>query len=95
MLTDRWLLVVRTLAATISSGLQVFIVVHILNLGGSQMGTILSSLGVLLLLLLPGGFVAALLIVGFQKLKGTPPPPQEVDTRCKGDCNGSCYKEEC
>lgn len=98
MISDKHLTVVRTVAATFSVGLQIFIAVHILNLGGTNMGTILSAFGVLLLLLLPGGFIAALLVVGFHKLKNRHKKVEEEvkglhEPRCLG-CDGSCYKGE-
>jgi hypothetical protein len=96
MFRDNHLTIVRTVAATISVGLQIFIAIHILNLGGSTMGTILSSLGVLLMLLLPGGFIAALLVVGFHKMKNrvAVEEPVKEEPRCNGECNGTCYKDD-
>ncbi len=92
---DKHLTVLRTVAATTSVGLQIFIAIHILNLGGSNMGALLSAFGVLLLLLLPGGFIAALLLLGWQKVKRRSDVEEviEVKTKCNGECNGSCYKD--
>lgn len=92
MLQDKHLTFVRTVAATVSVGLQTFIAIHILNLGGTSMGTILTSIGILLMLLLPGGFLAAMLVVGFKKIKAA--EAVKVETKCNGECNGTCYKDD-